>query len=153
MEDFRISSINSCKNRNPEYCAPVMGFAMEDYLAVCDEANITVTDNAKIFGFCITEEFLDSVFSASLSNLLNSIDKQNISVVVIDFSYFLENTDTIVSIDEFDQYVDAVMVENGFQTMPPFDTTYEQRFVYIGDTEDGKQIKQWVKEKYLNKSE
>lgn len=153
MEDFRISSINSGKNRNPEYCAPVMGFAMEDYLAVCDEANITVTDNAKIFGFCITEKSLDDVFSASLSNLLNSIDKQNISVVVIDFSYFLENTDTIVSIDEFDQYVDAAMVENGFQTMPPFDTTYEQRFVYIGDTEDGKQVKQWVKEKYLNKSE
>lgn len=153
MEDFRISSINSCKTRNPEYCAPVMGFAMEDYLAVCDEANITIADNAKIFGFCLTEKSLDDVFSASLSNLLNSIDKQNISVVVIDFSYFLENTDTIVSIDEFDQYVDAVMVENGFQTMPPFDTTYEQRFVYIGDTEDGKQIKQWVKEKYLNKSE
>lgn len=153
MEDFRISSINSCKNRNPEYCAPVMGFAMEDYLAVCDEANITVTDNAKIFGFCLTEKSLDDVFSASLSNLLNSIDRQNISVVVIDFSYFLENTDTIVSIDEFDQYVDAVMVENSFQTMPPFDTIYEQRFVYIGDTEDGKQVKQWVKEKYLNKSE
>lgn len=153
MEDFRISSINSGRNRNPEYCAPVMGFAMEDYLAVCDEANITIADNAKIFGFCLTEKSLDDVFSASLSNLLNSIDKQNISVVVIDFSYFLENTDTIVSIDEFDQYVNAVMVENGFQTMPPFDTTYEQRFVYIGDTEDGKQVKQWVKEKYLNKSE
>ncbi len=153
MEDFRISSINSGRNRNPEYCAPVMGFAMEDYLAVCDEANITIADNAKIFGFCLTEKSLDDVFSASLSNLLNSIDKQNISVVVIDFSYFLENTDTIVSIDEFDQYVDAVMGENGFQTMPPFDTTYEQRFVYIGDTEDGKQVKQWVKEKYLNKSE
>lgn len=153
MEDFRISSINSGRNRNPEYCAPVMGFAMEDYLAVCDEANIIIADNAKIFGFCLTEKSLDDVFSASLSNLLNSIDKQNISVVVIDFSYFLENTDTIVSIDEFDQYVDAVMVENGFQTMPPFDTTYEQRFVYIGDTEDGKQVKQWAKEKYLNKSE
>lgn len=153
MEDFRISSINSGKNRNPEYCAPVMGFAIEDYLAICDEANIIIADNAKIFGFCLTEKSLDDVFSASLSNLLNSIDKQNISVVVIDFSYFLENTDTIVSIDEFDQYVDAVMVENGFQTMPPFDTTYEQRFVYIGDTEDGKQVKQWVKEKYLNKSE
>ena len=45
------------------------------------------------------------------------------------------------------------MVENSFQTMPPFDTTYEQRFVYIGDTENGKQVKQWIKEKYLNKSE
>ena len=152
MEDFRLSSINSGRNRNPKYCAPIMGFAIEDYLAVCDEANIIITDNAKIFGFCLTEEHLNDVFSESLSNLLNSIDKQNISVIVIDFCYFLENTDDIVSIDEFDQYVDAIMAENGFQTMPPFDTTYEQRFVYIGDTEDGKQVKQWIKEKYLNKS-
>ena len=153
MKDFRLSSINSIKSRNPKSCAPIMGFAMEDYLAVCDEANIIVADNAKIFGFCLTEGYLNAVFSESLFNLLNSIDKQNISVIVIDFSYFLENADDVVSIDEFDQYVDAVMVENGFQTMPPFDTTYEQRFVYIGDTEDGKQVKKWVKEKYLNKSE
>ena len=130
-----------------------MGFVMEGYLAVCNEANIIVADNAKIFGFCLTEGYLNAVFSESLSNLLNSIDKQNISVIVIDFSYFLENADDVVSIDQFDQYVDAVMVENGFQVMPPFDTAYAQRFVYIGDTEDGKQVKKWVKEKYLNKSE
>ena len=130
-----------------------MGFAMEDYLAVCNEANIIVADNAKIFGFCLTEGYLNAVFSESLSNLLNSIDKQNISVIVIDFSYFLENADDVVSIDQFDQYVDAVMVENGFQTMPPFDTAYAQKFVYIGDTEDGKQVQTWVKGKYLNKNE
>ena len=152
MEDFRLSFINSGRNRDPKYCVPTMGFAIEDYLAVCDEANIIVPDNAKIFGFCLAEEYLNDVFSRSLFNLLQSIDKQNISVIVIDFSYFLENTDDVVSIDEFDQYVDAIMAENGFQTMPPFDTTYEQRFVYIGDTEDGKQVKQWIKEKYLNKN-
>lgn len=51
MEDFRLSSINSGRNRDPKYCAPIMEFAIEDYLAVCDEANIIVTDNAKYLAF------------------------------------------------------------------------------------------------------
>lgn len=131
--------------RQRSHC--LLSFATEDYTAICDTAGIIIPLTAKIFGFCLSPNFdfgFDfGLFRRSLTNLLNGLDTNNISIIVVDYSFLLEHSD--VSLSDITPILNSAMEAAGFEIVAPFDSTYEQRIVYIGNTTDGIAVKDWLK--------
>lgn len=150
MEDFRTVYITAETSSPIEGAVPFFGFAIEDYLECCLRANVYVPSTAKVFGFCLTEKEIgmanQSIIAPSLVGLLRGIDIQNISILVIDFSYFQENIRNL-SRDAIKNYLDLSLIKFGFEEIAPFDATYSNRLVYIGDTDDGFLLKRWLRKK------
>lgn len=150
MEYFRTVYIKTETSSPIEGAVPFFGFAIEDYLECCLQANVYVPSTAKVFGFCLTEKNIgkanQSFIAPSLIGLLRGIDIQNISMLVIDFSYFQENIQNL-SREAIKNYLDLTLIKFGFEEIAPFDATYGNRLVYIGDTDDGFLLKRWLRKK------
>lgn len=137
MEDF------ICFNILDQVHPYLLSFAVEDYQAVCADADIAIPPTATILGFCLSAEFNPDLFSRSLRNLLCGLNTNDISIIVIDYSYLLSHLN--ITLNEVTDIMNPVMKSAGFEIIAPFDSTYENRIVYIGNTTDGVIIKDWLK--------
>lgn len=142
MRDFRTVYINDETVKPSNGIRPFFGFAIEDYLELCLQENVCVPIQAKLFGFCMTDEDeFGTEWNKSLAELLKAIDIENISIIVIDYNAVT----SFWGVDLLVYDLDSVLLRYGFSREEAFKDTYESRFVYIGDTDDGFQLKRQLR--------
>lgn len=123
---------------------PTGEFFCQDYASYCEHEKITIPEGSRRFGFIIdqgdTPEEVESLFKA--------LKRNNLSALVVQFGTVYEwrfaeskGEQHWSKIEEKVKAFEDIFAKFGFVQHEQFNSSYEDRKVYVGNTADGAEVK------------